>query len=59
MYFFYFKAAKNYKNIFKLMHVAEIKHFNSCLYLYYINNRINFLIIMVDLNKVFFIVKKG
>jgi len=58
MYFYCFKAAKNYKNIFKLMRVAEIKHFNSCLYFYYINNGINFLIVIVDLNRVPFIIKE-
>jgi len=59
MYFYCFKAAKNYKDIFKLTCVAEIKHFNSCLYFYYINYRINFLIVTVDLNRVFFIIKGG
>ena len=58
MYFYYFKAIKNYKNIFKLMCVAEITHFNSYLYFYYINNRINPLTIIVDLNKVPSIIKE-
>jgi len=56
--FYYFKAAKNYKNIFKLMRVAKIKYFNSCLYFHCINNRINPLIIIVNLNEVPFIVKE-
>jgi len=59
MYFYYFKAAKNYIDIFKLIRVAEIKRFNSCLYFYYINNRINLLIIIVDLNKIPPIIKEG
>jgi len=59
MYFYCFKAAKNYKDIFKLIRVAEIKHFNNCLYFYYINNKINSLTIIVDLNRVPFIIKEG
>jgi len=39
--------------------VVEIKRFNSYLYFYYIDNGINSLIIIVNLSKVFFIVKKG
>jgi len=37
----------------------EIKRFNSYLYFYYIDNRINFLIITVNLSRVFFIIKEG
>ena len=59
IYSYYFKAAKDYKDIFKLMRVAEIKCFNSYLYFYYINNRINLLTIIVDLNRVPFIIKEG
>jgi len=59
MYFYYLKAAKNYKYIFKLIRAAEIKRINSCLYFYCINNRINSLTVMVDLNKILFIVKEG
>jgi len=33
------------------MRAIEIKRFNSRLYFYYINNRINLLTITVDLNK--------
>jgi len=58
MYFYCFKATKNYKDVFKLIRTAEIEHFNNFLYFYCINNRINFLIIIVDLNKVFFIIKE-
>ena len=59
MYFYCFKAAKNYKDIFKLIYTAEIKRFNNYLYLYYINYRINSLIVTVDLNKMPFIIKEG
>jgi len=58
MYFYYFKAAKNYKYIFQVMHAIKIESFNSCLYFYYINNRIDSLIIIVNLNRVPFITKK-
>jgi len=59
MYFYYFKAAKNYKDIFKLIRAAEIKRFNNYLYFYYINNRINSLTVIVNLNKIPFIIKEG
>jgi len=59
MYSYCLKAAKNYKDIFKLMRAAEIKRFNSHLYFYCINNRINLLTITVDLNRVPFIIKEG
>ena len=59
MYFYCFKATKNYKDIFKLMRVVEIKCFNSCLYFYCINYKINLLTIIVDLSKVFSIIKEG
>jgi len=59
MYSYRLKAAENYKDIFKLMRAAEIKHFNSRLYFYYINNGINPLTVIVDLNKIPFIVKEG
>jgi len=58
MYSYCFRAAKNYKNIFKLMRAAEIKRFNSYLYFYYINNRINPLTVTVNLNKILFIIKE-
>jgi len=59
MYSYYFKAAKNYKDIFKLIRAAEIKRFNSYLYFYYINNKINLLIVTVNLNRISFIIKEG
>ena len=59
MYFYCFKATKNYKNIFKLMRAAEIKRFNSYLYFYYIDNGIKILTIIVNLNRVSPIIKEG
>ena len=52
MHFYYFKAVKNYKNMFQFIYTTEIKRFNSCLYFYYINNGINPLTVAVNLNKV-------
>jgi len=59
MYSYCFRAARNYKNIFKLIHAAEIKRFNNYLYFYYINNKINPLTIIIDLNRVSSIIKEG
>ena len=59
MYFYRFKAVKNYKDVFKLIYAIEIDRFNSCLYFYYINNGINPLTILVDLSRVPPIAKKG
>ena len=58
MYFYYLKTAKNYKDIFKLMRVIEIDYFNSHLYFYYINNRINLLTVIINLSKVPPIIKE-
>jgi len=58
MYFYYLKAAKNYRDIFKLIYVTEIEYFNSCLYFYYINNRIDTLAVIVDLSWVPPIIKE-
>jgi len=41
------------------MHAIKIKGFNSYLYFYCINNRINSLTIIVNLNEIPFIIKKG
>ena len=59
MYFYCLKVVKNYKDVFKLMRIIEIKRFNSRLYFYCINNRINPVTIAVDLNKVPHIVEEG
>jgi len=40
------------------MRIAEIKRFNSYLYFYYINHKINPLTIIVNLSKIFFIIKE-
>ena len=42
-----------------LIYITEIDYFNSCLYFYYINNRIDLLTVMIDLNRVPFIIKEG
>ena len=59
MHSYRFKAAKNYKDIFKLIYVMEIDHFNSHLYFYCINNGINPLTISVNLSRVPLIAEKG
>ena len=59
MHFYCLKAAKNYKNAFKLTRIIEINYFNSCLYIYCINNRINLLTVTVDSSKVPPIIKEG
>ena len=41
------------------MRVIKIKHFNSHLYFYYINNRINLLTVIVNLKRVPPIIKEG
>ncbi len=59
MYFYCFKAVKNYKNIFKLIYMTKIKRFNSHSYFYCIDQRINLLVIIINLSRVPFIVKEG
>ena len=59
MYSYYYKAVKNYKDIFKLIRATEKKRFNSRLYFYYINNRINPLVVAVDLSRVPLIIIEG
>ena len=58
MHSYYFKAAKNYKDAFKLIYIIKIDCFNSCLYFYYINNGIDLLTVIVDLSRVPSIIKK-
>ena len=50
MYSYYFRAVKNYKDAFQLMRATKIERFNSRLYFYYINYRINPLTVTVDLS---------
>ena len=45
--------------MFKLMRTTEKKRFNSRLYFYYINNRINPLVVVVDLSRVPLIIIEG
>ena len=59
MHFYYYKAVKNYKDAFKLIRATEKKRFNSRLYFYYINNRINPLVVVVDLSRVSLIIIEG
>ena len=46
------KAVKNYKDVFKLMRAIEIQRFNSRLYFYYVDYRIDPLTITIDLSRV-------
>ena len=59
MHSYYLKAVKNYKDIFKLIHITKKKYFNSRLYFYYIDNGINPLAVTVDLSKVPPIITEG
>ena len=59
MHFYCLKAVENYKNTFKLIYITEKKHFNSCLYFYYINNGINPSAVAVDLSRVPPIITEG
>ena len=45
--------------MFKLIHTTEKKRFNSRLYFYYINNRIDPLVVAVDLSRVPLIIIEG
>ena len=59
MYFYCLKAVKSYKDAFQLIYATKIGRFNSRLYFYYINNRINPLTITVDLSRVSLIIIEG
>ena len=52
MHSYRLRAVENYKDAFQLMRATEIERFNSRLYFYCVNNRINPLIIIVDLSRV-------
>ena len=45
--------------MFQLIYITKIEHFNSYLYFYYIDNRINPLTIIVDPNRVPPIIAEG
>ena len=59
MHSYRLRAIKNYKDIFQLMRMAKMERFNSRLYFYYINNRIDSLTITVDLSGVPPIIAEG
>ena len=59
MYSYRLKAIKNYKDAFQIIRAAKIERFNSRLYFYYVNNRINPLTIIVDLGRVPPIIAEG
>jgi len=50
MHSYHLRAIKNYKGAFQLIRATKIEHFNSCLYFYCVNHRINPLTITVELN---------
>jgi hypothetical protein len=59
MHSYRLKAVGNYKDTFKLMRATEKKRFDSRLYFYYVDNRINPLTVAVDLSRVPPIVVEG
>ena len=59
MHSYRYKAVKNYKDAFKLMRATEKKRFNSRLYFYCVNNRIDPLAVTVDPSRVPPIVAEG
>ena len=59
MHSYRLKAVKNYKDVFKLIYITEMDRFNSHLYFYYINNKIDPLTVLIDLSRVPFIIKEG
>jgi hypothetical protein len=59
MHFYCLKAVGNYKDVFKLIRATEKKRFDSRLYFYCVDNRINPLTITVDPSRVPPIVAEG
>ena len=59
MHSYCLKAVKNYKEAFQLIYATKIERFNSRLYFYYINNRINPLTITVNLSRVSPVIIEG
>jgi len=53
------RAIKNYKDAFQLIHATKIERFDSHLYFYCVNNRIDPLTITVDLSRVPPVVVEG
>ena len=59
MHSYRLRAIKNYKEAFQLIRITKIERFDSRLYFYYVDNRIDPLAIAVDLSKVPSIVIEG
>ena len=59
MHSYRLKAVENYKDAFKLIRATKKKRFNSRSYFYYVNNRIDPLIVAVDLSSVPPIIAEG
>jgi len=59
MHFYYLRAVKYYKDAFQLMRITKMERFNSCLYFYCVNHRINPLTITVELSIMPSIVAEG
>jgi hypothetical protein len=59
MHSYRLKAVGNYKDVFKLMCATKKKRFDSRLYFYYVDNRINPLTVAVDLSRVPPIIAEG
>ena len=58
MHSYRLKAAENYKDAFKLIYAIKMDCFNSHLYFYYVNNRINPLTVLIDPSRVPLIAEK-
>jgi len=59
MHSYCLRAVENYKDAFQLIHATKMERFNSRLYFYCVDNRINPLTITVDLSRVPPIVAEG
>jgi hypothetical protein len=59
MHSYRLRAVKNYKDTFRLMRATKKKRFDSRLYFYCVNNRIDPLTVMVDPSRVTPIVIEG
>ena len=59
MHSYRLRAVKNYKDAFKLMRITKIERFNSRSYFYYVDNRINPLIVTVDLSRLPLVIIEG
>jgi len=59
MHSYHLRAIKNYKDAFQLMRITKIERFNSRLYFYCVNHRINPLTIAVELSIIPPIITEG